>query len=696
MLTRPRHQRLLDWCCSVWSDPERVQVRIDGGIAESRYRGRPALSNGSGLAVPCVSPGDLLTIECRPSVPQQPVERKRLAHAAPQLHATGGHTGHRVQLAGDPIDSPDSEIPRRWLSGSSQPRCPVSTPMKRWMFWKTASGVISACLVLLLVTAGTGAFLLLNDDTSEAAPDTTEVKQGEVISTVSATGNIVSARDVGVDFASGGKLTKVFVKEGDRVRRGQVLATVDTADAEDQVDSAQASLTQAEGALRQLTDGPTDEDLAAQDASVAQAQTSVDNAERALRDARRVASSSRKVADQQVNQAQKAVDNAERDLREARDAEADAEEALSAARAAEQQACAAGAAATECTSAQSDTSLAEQTLSTAGQTVTTAEQTLTTNRSTLNSAKQSRTTGDDQQTQSVGSAESSLESARSSYDYTVATARQQLQDPTPGELESARGQVDAAESTLNSARRAVRETTLRSPADGVVSSVSAERGEYVSGGGGAGGTSTDTDTESDSGASGGAGAGASGATSGSTSSTSGFVVLTGVRSLQVEADFSEADVTKVRLGEGASVTFEALEGTAVNATVTGVATTSVVTDNVVTYLVTATLEDPPDKIKIGQTATLDVVLDEVSDALYVPSSAVTTTGNTSTVSVYSGGKETTKTVEVGVVGDSITEIVSGLELGDEVVTSSGGVGSGFPGGDIPAPPGGGGRLGGGL
>ncbi|MGL5827154.1 MAG: hypothetical protein ACRCYU_20410, partial [Nocardioides sp.] len=94
--------------------------------------------------------------------------------------------------------------------------------MKRWMFWKTASGVVSACLVLLLVTAGTGAFLLLNDDTSEAAPDTTEVKRGEVIATVSATGNIVSARDVAADFTTGGKLTRVYVAEGDRVRRGQV------------------------------------------------------------------------------------------------------------------------------------------------------------------------------------------------------------------------------------------------------------------------------------------------------------------------------------------------------------------------------------------------------------------------------------------------------------------------------------------
>jgi len=49
---------------------------------------------------------------------------------------------------------------------------------------------------------------------------------------------------------------------------------------------------------------------------------------------------------------------------------------------------------------------------------------------------------------------------------------------------------------------------------------------------------------------------------------------------------------------------------------------------------------------------------------------------------------------VVMIGDSITEVRSGLELGDEVVTSSSGIG-GFPGIDPPSRPGGGG-LGGGL
>ena len=90
----------------------------------------------------------------------------------------------------------------------------------------------------------------------------------------------------------------------------------------------------------------------------------------------------------------------------------------------------------------------------------------------------------------------------------------------------------------------------------------------------------------------------------------------------------------------------------------------------VTYSTTITLDTIPEGLRLGQTA--DVTITTVSsaeDALYVPTAAITTaTDGTSTVDVVGDDDEvTTTTVELGVAGDSGTEITSGVEVGETIV-----------------------------
>ena len=83
-----------------------------------------------------------------------------------------------------------------------------------------------------------------------------------------------------------------------------------------------------------------------------------------------------------------------------------------------------------------------------------------------------------------------------------------------------------------------------------------------------------------------------------------------------------------------------------------------------------------------------------SNVLTVPSSAVTSAGGAHSVTVVADGKQTRTTVEIGLEGDQLTEITSGLTAGQTVVlaTATGSTGTGnFPRGDFP-----GGGLGGGL
>jgi hypothetical protein len=101
--------------------------------------------------------------------------------------------------------------------------------------------------------------------------------------------------------------------------------------------------------------------------------------------------------------------------------------------------------------------------------------------------------------------------------------------------------------------------------------------------------------------------------------------------------------------------------------------TSTVVSNVVEYGVTLQFtagQQDLAALKPGQTASVSVVTSNVTNVLYVPSSSVTTLGGQSFVTVVSGKTQTQTTVQVGVVGDTTTEITSGVNQGDQVLLSS--------------------------
>jgi hypothetical protein len=92
----------------------------------------------------------------------------------------------------------------------------------------------------------------------------------------------------------------------------------------------------------------------------------------------------------------------------------------------------------------------------------------------------------------------------------------------------------------------------------------------------------------------------------------------------------------------------------------------------VSYPVTLTLDQTGKDLKPGMSATADIVTDQVS-GIAVPSQAIS--GSTVTV-VDANGKQSTQQVQTGVVGDSTTQIVSGLKVGENVVVRSATTGTG--------------------
>ena len=162
------------------------------------------------------------------------------------------------------------------------------------------------------------------------------------------------------------------------------------------------------------------------------------------------------------------------------------------------------------------------------------------------------------------------------------------------------------------------------------------------------------------------------------------------------AGFAEADATKIAVGQPATVTLAALPSTEVAGVVASVSPTSIVSNNVVTYDETITLTNPPASVLDGMTADVSVVVQTATNVLEVPSAAVTTTGQFSTVTVLKNGKQTTTRVTVGLVGNSTTQILSGVTAGEVLVEPTATVSSSTTGPTGSTRFGGGGGGGGGF
>ena len=128
---------------------------------------------------------------------------------------------------------------------------------------------IAVALVVVAAVAALGWIFL--QDGSDDAP------------TLSASGT-VEATDADLGFQAPGRVQEVSVREGDRVEEGDVLARLDTREAEAARSAARAQLSAAEARLSELRRGSRPQELAAAGAALRSAER---RAEEAARDAER-------------------------------------------------------------------------------------------------------------------------------------------------------------------------------------------------------------------------------------------------------------------------------------------------------------------------------------------------------------------------------------------------------------------------
>lgn len=238
-------------------------------------------------------------------------------------------------------------------------------------------------------------------------------------------------------------------------------------------------------------------------------------------------------------------------------------------------------------------------------------------------------------------------SNKSAYD-TAVKNQQQAQDPASSNavtLQSKQLAVVQAQNSLASAQETLADYTIRAPFDGVLATIPVIVGDQAS------------------------------------SATTLGTVITNQEI--VSLSLNEVDVSKVKVGDKATLTFDAVPDLSITGTVAEINPIGTVTSGVVNYTVKITLDTQDARVKSGMSVTAAIQTGIAQNVVTVPTAAIKTTNGTSYVmtvpdgdtstpaetgtGVYLATAPTRTEVQVGITDGTTTEITSGLTDGQSIV-----------------------------
>lgn len=393
---------------------------------------------------------------------------------------------------------------------------------------------------------------------------TAEATKGTLAQTVSVTGDLVAQNEITLNFEIGGRVSKVFVKESDKVAAGDKIATLTDENLQKQVDQAKAGLDQA------IANSGANSD------TLHEAKVAKENADNTLKQ-------TKQLNEQNISAAKQAVENAQRYAEDAQDFY--------------------------------DSSPSVQN-----------KLTLTTAQNALESAKQALKTTQEQTDLSEVNAENATDSAKARVKTVESNYARNVRN----------AQVAAARAVYESALLNLAKATLISPVNGVITELNNKPGEVLG---------TGVIKES----------------------------FSRVMSLDmiIESKVPESDIVKIKLGQKAKITFDALTTDDVfEGEIIEINPASTDVQGVVYYDIKLKLNTVDVRIKPGMSTNIDISTAEKKDVIMIPARAIKLEENKKFVDVLQTDNTTKKIyIETGLDGDEgMVEIKSGLSGGEKVVT----------------------------
>jgi multidrug efflux pump subunit AcrA (membrane-fusion protein) len=472
------------------------------------------------------------------------------------------------------------------------------------------------------------------------------VARRTVTASVIGSGNVEPQQQANVNFKVAGTLTNIYVTVGEHVSAGQTLATIDSSAEQTALDQAEANLATAEANLQSVQTPLTQN-------QITQLQDNVTTAQQTYNDTVTQVNltNSQDAALVTADQSQLTFDQSilSNSLTYQQD-----QQKLTTDQSTLQAAEATFKADTTCTGVlfanYSVQCLAEFTAVSNAQTAVNLDQAkVNTDASQVNldQGKLNADTAKQQADKTNG--QRSINQAAAS----LTSAQDQLNTQTearPNQIASAKAGVLSAQASVATAQQNLGYTTLTSPMDGEVNSINGVVGETAAPGGG----STPE-------------APGSQAPLPTTAPSSAFMVIGNVSGLEVVIPFAESDASRLAFNDDAQVTFDAVPNLTISGHVIAVGSAAIVTSGVVNYYATIVLNQVDKALKQGMTANATVTVSKSTNVLSVPNLAITHSAGQAFVTVYASGQQVATPVDTGVVGDQYTEVVGGLNDGEQVV-----------------------------
>jgi HlyD family secretion protein len=145
------------------------------------------------------------------------------------------------------------------------------------------------------------------------------------------------------------------------------------------------------------------------------------------------------------------------------------------------------------------------------------------------------------------------------------------------------------------------------------------------------------------------------------------ITLGDLNHLEVVVNLPEVDVAQVAPGQEAVIIPEATPDTRLKGKVVSVAPMGSQIQGAVNFPVTIALEENAPSVRAGMTVQVQIAVARRENALLVPRRALIARGGQTFVTVMRGDQTETVPVRIGMRGDTMAEVLEGLQEGDVVV-----------------------------
>jgi len=139
---------------------------------------------------------------------------------------------------------------------------------------------------------------------------------------------------------------------------------------------------------------------------------------------------------------------------------------------------------------------------------------------------------------------------------------------------------------------------------------------------------------------------------------------------QLSVNLSEVNVTKIKIGNKATITLDALPDKTYTGKVISIDTIGAISSGVTNYPAIIGLDSEVPEILPNMSVTATIITNVLNDVIMVPTSSIQTINGQSIIKIMKNGKVSETPVETGESNSTQTVIISGINATDEVITNA--------------------------